>query len=96
MWCKENLKRTKRNKHEINTNLPLARTHRLKSDVHDSSSIMIEHPSWVELRRIAMLSPPLHHWSARPKELDEAELLTFRHTFFAFFFLLGVEGWCSS
>ena len=31
-----------------------------------------------------------YHWSARPGELDEAELSTFCHTFFAFFFLLGV------
>ena len=27
-----------------------------------------------------------YHWSARPGELDEAELSTFRHNFFAFFF----------
>ena len=33
-----------------------------------------------------------YHWSTRPGELDEAELSTFRHTFFAFFFLLGVDG----
>ena len=33
--------------------------------------------------------------SARPGELDEAELSTFRHTFFSFFFLLGAEGRCS-
>ena len=44
------------NKYEINTNLPLARARRLKSDVHDSSLIMIEHPSWEEQRRIAVLS----------------------------------------
>ena len=36
MRCKENLKRQK-NKYEINTNLPLARARRLKSDVHDFS-----------------------------------------------------------
>jgi len=36
------------NKHEINTNLPLARARRLKYDMHDSSLIMIEHPSWEE------------------------------------------------
>ena len=36
MRCKENLKRRK-NKYEINTNLPLARARRLKSDVHDFS-----------------------------------------------------------
>ena len=35
-------------KYEINTTLPLARARRLKSDVHDSSLIMIEHPSWEE------------------------------------------------
>ena len=29
---------------------------------------------------------------ARPGELDEADLSTFRHTFFSFFFLLGAEG----
>ena len=29
-------------------------------------------------------------WPARPGEVDEAELSTFRHTIFAFFFLLGV------
>ena len=37
-----------------------------------------------------------HHWSVCPRELDEAELSTFCHTFFAFFFLLGTEGRCSS
>ena len=36
MRCKENLKRWKR-KYEINTNLPLARARRFKSDVHDFS-----------------------------------------------------------
>ena len=36
-----------------------------------------------------------YHSSARPGELDEAELSTFRHTFFSFFFLLGAEGRCS-
>ena len=35
-------------KYEINTNLPLARARRLKSDVPDSFFIMIEHPSWEE------------------------------------------------
>ena len=36
-----------------------------------------------------------YHSSAHPGELDEAELSTFWLTFFAFFFLLGVEGRCS-
>ena len=36
MRCNENLKRRKR-KYKINTNLPLARARRLKSDVHDFS-----------------------------------------------------------
>ena len=36
MRCKENVKRWK-SKYEINTNLPLARARRLKSDVHDFS-----------------------------------------------------------
>ena len=36
MRCKENLKRRK-SKYEINTNLPLARARRFKSDVHDFS-----------------------------------------------------------
>ena len=35
------------------------------------------------------------HWSAHPGELDKAKLSTFHHTFFAFFFLLGVGGRCS-
>ena len=36
-----------------------------------------------------------YHWSAHPGELDEAELSTFHHTFFSFFFRLGVVGRCS-
>ena len=36
-----------------------------------------------------------YHSSARPGELDEAKLSTFRHTFCSFFFLLGAEGHCS-
>ena len=71
MRCKENLKRTKQNKHEINTNLPLARVRHLKSDVHDSSSIMIEHPSWEEQRRIAVLSSP---FSFLMRRVDLVEL----------------------
>ena len=59
------------NKHEINTNLPLARARRLKSDVHDSSSLMIEHPSWEEQRRIAVLSPL---FSFLMKRVDLVEL----------------------
>ena len=52
------IEKAKQSKYEINTNLPLARACRLKSDVHDPSSIMIEHPPWEEQQRIAMLSPP--------------------------------------
>ena len=40
MRCKENLKRQK-SKYEINPNLPLARAHRLKSDVHDFSPSLL-------------------------------------------------------
>ena len=40
MRCKENLKRGK-SKYEINTNLPLARVCRLKSDVHDFSPLFL-------------------------------------------------------
>ena len=44
-WGKTNevqrkFEKVKQSKHEININLPLARARHLKSDVHDSSSIM--------------------------------------------------------
>ena len=70
MRCKENLK-CGQSKYEINTNLPLARARCLKSNVHDSSPIMIEHPSLEEQRRIAMLSSPPFSFLMRRVDLVE-------------------------
>ena len=48
-----------------------------------------------KVRCARLFSGIAYHWSACPGELDEAELSTFRHTFFVFFFLLDVAVRCS-